>query len=127
MSNLVELSTRQKYRYPCQDVSLTVEDLFSLPLTGNHGYNLDTVAITLDNMIHNNISFVEQKNDTLETMLSVVQYIIQVTKDEAEEERIEQEKQLMINQLLELKRSKELESLTLDEINNQLKSVADYE
>lgn len=90
--NLFEIATRAKYRFASTRGSLTVEDLWMLPLkTGE--VNLNTIALQLDKDLQQvSKSFVDEvtaENQTLKNKFDIVLHIINVKKEEqkAKEER----------------------------------------
>lgn len=130
--NLFEIATRNKYRFPSSRGSLTVEQLWDLPLTGNTAFDLDTVARAVNAELKNIAegSFVETDPDPrktrLEQMLEVVKHIISVKlkeREQAEAARSRAEKRHKLLDVLASKEEQELQQLSKDEILKQLEAL----
>lgn len=86
---MFDKATRYAFRYPTVRGTLTTEQLWELPLQSNTGFDLDTVAQTINVSLkaHDNESFVEPTGsgptvERLRELLAVVVHIIRVKKEE---------------------------------------------
>lgn len=101
--NLFEIASRAKYRFASPRGSLTVEDLWMLPLkTGE--VNLNSIALQLDkDMQQVSKSFVDEvsvENQTLKNKFDIVLHIINVKK---EEQKVKEEREANKSKLALLK------------------------
>lgn len=101
--NLFEIATRAKYRFASTRGSLTVEDLWMLPLkTGE--VNLNAIALQLDKELQQvSKSFVDEvsvENQTLKNKFDIVLHIINVKK---EEQKVKEEREANKSKLALLK------------------------
>jgi hypothetical protein len=82
-------ATRKKFRFPSDKGDLSVEQLWDLPLKARSGFDLDTVAISVNATLKGlaEESFVEVSSNPrrkdLEDMLEIVKYVIQAKQAEA--------------------------------------------
>lgn len=127
MSNttIFEKATRAKLRFSTPKGTISVEDLWDLPLTSQTGKtNLDDIAKGLHRELKENteISFVEEKttNDTLATLkFDVVKSVIDtlvVERKAAQESRTRSEKKQQILSLIAQKENEKLAGSSLDEL-----------
>ena len=131
--NIFEKATRLRLRFNVGTLSnLTVEDLWSLPLTGNKGNSLDALAISLNKKLTDEtpksyVTKTDTKTDTT-TQLSfdIVKHIIDVRLAEQaaqQDKMIKSAKRAQLEQLKSQKQMAELENLTIEEIDQRLKEL----
>lgn len=128
MSNLFEVASREKYRFPSVKGDLTTEQLWDLPLTSRSGseFDLDTVAKTVNAELKSvtEESFVSMAASNpakalLETKLEIVKHIIAVRLAWNEARLAETKRKAEKAKLLELiadKQDESLKSLSLEEL-----------
>jgi hypothetical protein len=102
VEKMFEKSSRYKYRFETKKGNVSVEDLWDIPLIHSSGVSLDEIAKSLSRSLKENEeeSFVVKRtelNDTLETKLNIVKYIIKTKIDE----RLLKENQAVIKSQLE--------------------------
>lgn len=133
--NIFEKASRLRLRFNVGTLSnLTVEDLWSLPLTGNKGNSLDALAINLNKKLTDEtpksyVTKTDTKTDTT-TQLSfdIVKHIIDVRLAEQaaqQDKMIKSAKRAQLEQLKSQKQMAELENLTIEEIDQRLKELED--
>ena len=124
--NIFEIASRRHFRFQSGKGLLTVEDLWSVPLTQGAA-NLDDIAKQINRNIKAEAdeSFVKvrtvksQATKDEEVKLEIVKHIIAVRlqeqeeKDQAAEKR---EQKARLDALIERKREGALESMTLEEL-----------
>ena len=124
---------RAKYRFVTPAGSLSVEDLWDLPLTSTkaNAANLNNIAKELSRSLkaESEEDFVNPKsniNKELQEKLEIVKYVIQVRQEENEAIRTAADKQAKKAKLLEVldrKQNQALENLTPEEIQAMLASL----
>lgn len=131
--NVFEVSTRKKFRFPSTRGSLTVEQLWDLPLTSRDDFDLDTVARSIDSKISTMSakSFVSTKVDPdremFEIELEVVKHIIAVKVRDAEAadkaaSNAAERKRLL--EVLDQKGQEELAKMSKDDILKRLSELS---
>lgn len=130
-----EKATRLRLRFNVGTLSnLTVEDLWSLPLTGNKGNSLDALAISLNKKLSDETpksyvtKTVTQTDTTTQLSFDIVKHIIDTRLAEQEAQQNKLIKNAQRAQLEELKNQKklaELQNLTIEEIDQRLKELED--
>ncbi len=90
--NIFAHATRQQFRFPSIKGLLTTEDLWQLPLQSKTGFDLDSVAKSVNRELKatGEESFVETitpANTQLQMMMDIVKHVISVKKDENETAR----------------------------------------
>lgn len=130
--NIFEQATIRKLRFPSAKGELTVEQLWDLPLTSRHQFDLDTIAKQVNRELKGvaEESFVAESTspagERLTLMLDIVKHIIAKKKDaaaaaaDAEKRREERERLLRI---LGDKQEDELRSLTAEQIAERIKAL----
>jgi hypothetical protein len=121
---MFEVATREKFRFESTRGTLTVEDLWDVPLTGNKGFNLDNIARTIYSHIKDSedISFVSKKttqNNTLTLKLDIVKYIIQKKLEDAEaneHRKAKADKNAVIRGIIQQKEMANLAEKDIDEL-----------
>jgi len=106
---MFEKATRQKLRFQTDKGLLSVEDLWDLPLTSQHGRtNLDDIARGLHGQLKNSndVSFVvkeRKSNESVQLAFDIVKHIIDVKlveRDAAQLAATTKEKKQQIMQLI---------------------------
>ena len=130
--NIFEQATRCALRFETVRGHLTVEDLWSLPLSATSKFDLDTTAKGLSKALKefSEESFVEQTQSTaqdeLNLKLEIVKHVIAVKIAEREAKLAAatkaQERQKLLS-ILERKSNESLESLSADEIQKRLAAL----
>lgn len=121
--NLFEQATRQKLRFNTQVGQLTVEDLWTLPLTSNTGkVNLDSIAVELNKQLKGTEeSFVNntKKNTLVQLQFDVVKHILETrvaentAKTQAAQRKAQNDK---IDELIAQKQEESLRNLSIEEL-----------
>ena len=132
MDNLFLQATREKFRFESNKGDLSVEQLWDLPLTSRTGFDLDTVAKTVnaDLKASNEESFVNVNNNPavsrLQAKLEIVKAIIEVKLAQAEATKKRAEKAAERQRLMEVlhsKKDQELQGLSVEEIERRLSQL----
>lgn len=128
--NIFEQASRLNLQFTTGKGSLSVSDLWQLPLTSKTGLSLDGIAIGLHTAIKDVgeiKSFVDEKpvvgSELLQLRFDIVKHIIDVRKTEnqaklAEADRKDKKQKLL--DLLAQKDNEELNSLSREEIQKRL-------
>jgi beta-glucosidase-like glycosyl hydrolase len=122
---------KSKFRFETTKGMVSTEDLFDMPLSSRNGFDLDTVAITLDTQIKStsDISFVKQTttvNKELAEKLEIVKSIIseklleQASKQVALAKASQKE---FLQGVLKEKQVDAVKSLSIEEIQEQLRAL----
>lgn len=133
IENLFRKAIENKWRFsvPGRNV-LSLEELYDLPLAGNNGTNLDTVANLINNELQvkrGKVSFVttNTRNDRevaeLEDKLELVKDVIQVKleRNAARQEQVAKaSEKAMLEALLVQKQTEALKNLSEEEIRKRL-------
>lgn len=133
IENLFRKAIENKWRFsvPGRNV-LSLEELYDLPLSGNNGTNLDTVANVINNELQvkrGKVSFVttNTRNDRevaeLEDKLELVKDVIQVKleRNAARQEQVAKaSEKAMLEALLVQKQTEALKNLSEEEIRKRL-------
>jgi len=134
-NDIYKIAAKTKMRFPSPRMTLTVEQLFELPLRSpsGDGFDLDTVAKTINNELKSitEESFVDvdAKSPTkarLENMLAIVKDVIE-TKQKAiaaqkEATRIAETRR-KLNDLIERKKDEALAAVPVEELEKQLQAL----
>ena len=134
-NNLFEIASRLKLRFESPVGSISVEDIWDLPLTSSTAsrLNLDSIAKGLHRELKSNEeeSFVirkSTKNVVLETKFELVKYVISFKLEEAEqcekraENRVRRDK---LRSILAQKQDDVLSSKSVKQIEKLLQEVED--
>jgi hypothetical protein len=130
MSNLFEIAARRKYRFESAKGSITVEDLFDLPLTSRNGFDLDMVARAANNDVKSSTeeSFVtvNRRNVDAENKLEIVKFIIAQKQQQAaiaaeRAERTETKRKIL--DAISRKKDEALSNASIEELEAQLASL----
>jgi len=113
---MFEKASRLKLRFETNKGSISVEELWEMPLKGKSGFSLDDVAKSLNKRIQDTQqeSFVDQKNEgnkILELMFEIVKHIIKVKLSEQRDRELEHLKKSKIQELDLLIEEKQKEGL----------------
>lgn len=131
---LFALATRMKLRFNSVRGALTVEQLWSVPLTSKDGFDLDAIAKGINAELKSltEDSFVQIKSNpqktTVEKTLEVVKFVIatKLAEREENEKRVANaEKRRKLLDALAAQEDKELASMSRDDILKQLADIAD--
>lgn len=133
IENLFRKAIENKWRFPAAGRNvLSLEELYDLPLAGNNGTNLDTVANLINNELQvkrGKVSFVttNTRNDRevaeLEDKLELVKDVIQVKleRNAARQEQVAKaSEKAMLEALLVQKQTEALKNLSEEEIRKRL-------
>jgi hypothetical protein len=133
INNLFAVASRLKFRFETPRGSLTVEDLWNLPLTSRTGkVNLDDIARSLYRDVKDmgdEVSFVApiQKTDEIPGLkLELVKYIISVLvseRDTAAQEAVRREKKQRLLELIVRKEDETLAGKSLDELRAMVEQL----
>lgn len=130
--NIFEQATRKAIRFPSAKGEITTEQLWDLPLQSRSGFDLDTIARTINRELKSMVeeSFVSATPNPaavcLELKLEILKHIIGVKIQEADEARTRaaraEEKQKLLK-ILGDKQDAALQALTQEEIAERIKAL----
>lgn len=128
---MYKIATQRKFRFPSNRGELTVEQLFDLPLSQNDGFDLDTVARTINSEIKSQEteSFVDEKtvgDEILRLKLEIVKDVIKTKKAEIEEREqlvAKRQQQNKLRRMIKEKEEQQLSSSTLEELQAKLDAL----
>lgn len=130
--NLFEKATRAAFRFPSSKGELTVEQVWQLPLTSRTGFDLDTVARTINTELKGlaEESFVNTganpKRNDLQAKLDIVKHVINVKQTEAAaaEQRVARQQEInKLEALLANKKDEELAGLSKEDLEARLAAL----
>lgn len=128
--NLFELAARRKFRFESPRGLLTVEDLFTLPLTGDLSLNTVAQLVNRDVKAIKEESFVDtpKLTDALAVAkLDLVKRVIAIRKEEGEaadrSREVAAQKQVLLA-ALERKDQQDINEMSRDELLAKLKSLS---
>jgi hypothetical protein len=136
MTNIFEKASRLKLSFASVKGSLTVEDLWDLPLTSKNGCDLDTIAkaVNKDLKASEEESFVtpasNPQRSLLELRLEILKHIIVTRQAENQAALARKGREAELNRLVEILAKKQDEAMmgmTPEEIQariNELKNAA---
>lgn len=125
IENLFVTASREAYRFDSKlgAASLTVEQLWHLPLSSTTKASLDNVAIELNRQLKGTeesfVSAVTAKDTTLSNKLEIVKYVIQTRMAENTaklEAAARKQQRARIDELIQRKQDEKLENLTLEQL-----------
>lgn len=129
--NIFEQASREAFRFSSVAGLLTVEQLWTLPLTAKNMVDLDHVARSANDQLKaaQEESFVKPKvtgSTDLATKLEIVKHIIAVRQEENKAKtdavaKAEQKRRLL--EVLHEKKQGELQNLTVEEIEKQIAAL----
>lgn len=132
--NLFMIASREAFRYPSVRGELTVEQLWQLPLLAKDSFDLNTVAKDINTLVKASAdeSFVQQRPnpaaEKFKTMLELVKEIISIRieeRDSAERAAAKATQRRKLLAILERRQETELESLSVEQINERLAALED--
>lgn len=127
--NIFEQATRQALRFSSNRGELSTEQLWDLPLTKRDGFDLDTIAKTVNAQLKtlSEESFVTKSQnpakDSLELKLEILKHIIAVKLKDAEDRRNAAERATERQKLLDILAEKQagaLKELSVEDIQKRL-------
>lgn len=130
--NLFEIATRKKYRFASLKGELSTEQLWDLPLTSKSGFDLDSIAKSINKELKAQAeeSFVETSTNPrrgeLEAKLEILKHIIGVKQAEiaaANKRAANAQERQKLESLLARKNDQELEGLSKEEIEKKLAAL----
>lgn len=129
-TNMFEIATRTKMRFPSSKGDINAEQLWDAPLRSNDGFNLDAIAKGINKTVSvaKEESFVDQAKKTATEerailTLNVVKYVIDVKLDEEKAEAQRRTDKVEIEKLLgalERKQNEAIDGLTENQIKKKL-------
>ena len=129
IETLIQLASRQKFRFQSIKGELTTEQLWDLPLTHRSGFSLDEVAKQVNGELRaaGEESFVQKNSNSaqskLEAKLEIVKLIISAKLEEAEraiKASQNQEERQRLLAVLNRKQDAALEELTPEQLQARL-------
>lgn len=130
-TNLFEIATRNAYRFSSVKGLLSVEDLWTLPLSGKSA-NLDDIAKELFKQLKvDNISFVapveaNAAQDELTNKFEIVKHIIAVkvsVRDAVVAETVKRQQRDKILQVITEKQDESLKNLSVEELTAMVNNL----
>ena len=132
MTNLYKQAAQEKFRFETGRGLISVEELMDLPLKGNNGVNVDTVAIALSRTIKEAeiepVSFVDTTKTTPaievdKVKLEIVKEIIQdkIEQREALTAKVQKEKETRrIREAIAKKAESQFDNMSIEELQAEL-------
>jgi hypothetical protein len=134
MSDIYKFAAQNGLRFPSNRGELTVEDLFGLPLKSPNGFDLDTVARTVNGTLKSvtTESFVESpkpdsRQERLTTMLDIVKDVIKTKQDEAAAALAKQNRTIERRKILDAIAAQKDEKLRTSSIEDLEKKLAELD
>jgi len=133
-TNIFELATKKKLRFTTSRGDLSLEQVWDLPLQSTQGFDLDTLAQSIDTSLEasKGKSFVTKTDSPGSTdmalRLEIIKRIIEVkieAKEAANARIAKAEKRTKLVELLGRKQDAELEQLTPEQIEAELAKLDD--
>ena len=131
---LLRTALEKHWRFPSSRGPLNIEEVYSLPLTGNRGLNLDEIAMQVNDELEKKKtgkSFVtESKNPealVLEMQLEILKDRISELKVRASENAAEVAKattKARLQELLAEKKNEELKNLSVEELEKKIAELS---
>lgn len=126
-----EKASRMKLRFDVSMGSLSVEDLWDIPLVAKNKVSLDSIAKDLNRRIKesDNESFVVKTyktDEVLELKFEIVKHIIDVRleeQDKAEKEKVSRAKKQQIMGLISQKKNEQLLGSSIEELEKMLNEL----
>lgn len=135
---LYKRALEEKWRFPSKRGPLSLEEIYSLPLEGNDGLNLDTVAVTIYKQIKGleseKVSFVsDDKESKGNKEVQKLELKLELLKDRIEDVRSRNERNIelqakakqkaMLEKILIAKEEESLKDLPADTIKKMLEEL----
>jgi hypothetical protein len=134
MSDIYKFAAQNQLRFPSIRGELTVEDLFALPLKNPSGFDLDTVARTVNTELKSvtTESFVESpkpdsRQERLTTMLDIMKDVIKTKQDEAAAALAKQNRTIERRKILDAIAAQKDEKLRTSSIEDLEKKLAELD
>jgi hypothetical protein len=134
MSDIYKFAAQNQLRFPSTRGELTVEDLFALPLKSPSGFDLDTVARTVNTELKSvtTESFVESpkpngQQERLTVMLDIVKDVIKTKQDEAAAALAKQNRVVERRKILDAIAAQKDEKLRTSSIEDLEKKLAELD
>lgn len=135
--NIYREAARRKLRFPSARGMLTVETLFTLPLTSTTGVSLDALAQEVDAELqaqpqrsfvqwHTTPPKEEELQLKLDILIDVIEEVQRETRERLEVEARRSEAR-RLREILATKKQSELEDLSAEEIEARLKALESKE
>lgn len=126
--NIFEQATKNKLRFQTTKGSISVEDLWDLPLTSPRGTSLDSMAIALDQSLRTKgVSFVDTTvavaNAADQLRFEIIKHVIGVrmkAKDTAEKAKATRQRNDQIRRLIADKENDVLAGKSIEELQDML-------
>lgn len=135
MSDIYKYAARKKFRFTTVRNAITAEQLFELPLTSASGFDLNTVAQTIDKELSSSSqkSFIEDntsnpKKRDLEIALDIVKDVIKTKLEENKAQLERANKRIQRQKILDamnVKKEGMLAAAPLEELQKQLDALDD--
>lgn len=131
-SNVFLIASRRKFRFPSSKGELMVEQLWDLPLVSKTGFDLNTVAKTINRELKNmeEDSFVEVSTNSrqkdLETMLDIIKTVISIKQSDtkaATDRAAKESLRHKLREVIEAKKDQQLGELSIAELEAQLAAL----
>lgn len=121
-TNIFEVATRNKYRFPYRG-QISVEDMWDLPVT-----ELDKIFKTLNKQVKTSqeeslLEMKSKEDEVLETQIEIVRRIVSIKQQEANERLREIERKVQKQRIMEIMADKQDEVLkgkSIDELQKML-------
>ena len=114
--SIFEKAARTKLRFETNRGMISAEQLFDMPLTSSDGFNLDAVALAIDDKREATtktfVAVSNPQNKVEELRLDVVKRVIEVRQEEAVEAQLKLDRKDRRQKLLSALEAKEGEELT---------------
>lgn len=129
---MFEQAVRNKLRFPTPQGSLSVEDLWDLPLTSTTGKaNLDALAVNLFKKVkeRSEVSFVTPKEDSSsedQLKFDIVKHVLDIKlaeRTKAHEAAQAKERRQKLLEVIDRKENKALEDMPLDELRKMVEGL----
>jgi hypothetical protein len=122
---------KSKFRFETTKGMVSTEDLFDMPLSSRNGFDLDTVAITLDTQIKStsDISFVKQTTTVNKELAEKLEIVKSIISDKLLEHASKQvalakaSQKEFLQEVLKEKQVDAVKSLSIEEIQEQLRAL----
>lgn len=130
---IYKFAAQKAVRFESNRGSLTVEQLFQMPLKAEGGFDLDTVARTVNNELKGmseesfvNITTDNPRKKELEVMLEIVKDVIKTKQDEKEAQvnrlkKVAERKKIL--DALAAKKDQALTAATVEDLEKQLAAL----
>ena len=128
--SIFEKAARTKLRFETNRGMISAEQLFELPLTSSDGFDLDSVALAIDDKreatTKSFVAVTNPENKTEELRLDIVKRVIEVKQEEIAEAKMQVDrkaKRQKILEALEAKEGEELSGMSKAKLLKELKAL----